>query len=668
MISGSRRFESFLPPGALIPPPWTSRSLDKPALFTAVTYQALHTAYREEEEEDEEEAGGTPTGKEIESVVSKFRLADIGVLILDEAHHLRQEWWKALSKIVDGLPGVTVVSLTATPPYDVIGREWLRYEELCGPIDEEISVPELVKAGTLCPHQDFVYDVEPAPEDMTSVREYEAEVRRTIDELSRDPEFLAAIVRHPWITRPKAEEVLDDPEFAVALLVYLKHRGEKGPAELLALLDVRASEIPDPSRRWWQVLVEKYLFHASFPNTDHRKALTARLRESRILWRRELRLEKSRAVKTALSLTASKIDACREINRLESELRGDALRQVVLTDFIRDESFGRPENRKPQLGAWPIFRALAGERTALVTGRLSVVHRDRIPELRAAAGRTLDEKPVPDLPGFVRVSGMPLVSAMTQLLESGRIRVLVGTRALLGEGWDAPCVNSLILASYVGSFMLTNQMRGRAIRVDKAVPDKASSIWHLVAIDRETESGDADLQDLERRFRSFVGLAEGRPSIESGLDRLAFSEGMYSVQSAERLKGIDGLGARWQEAIATGGGRSRRAGNGCHGSTFRSRVAFPQYTEAPLFRGPSGCGCRLFSGAAGARREQQLVDVASLYIGHRRRRCAARFGSSAGSRGLDLAAASAAGGIASGNRHRAAQRALRGGDFGDAAA
>ena len=30
---------------------------------------------------------------------------------------------------------------------------------------------------------------------------------------------------------------------------------------------------------------------------------------------------------------------------------------------------------------------------------------------------------------------------------------LVGTQALLGEGWDAPSVNTLVLASYVGSYM-----------------------------------------------------------------------------------------------------------------------------------------------------------------------------------------------------------------------
>ena len=74
----------------------------------------------------------------------------------------------------------------------------------------------------------------------------------------------------------------------------------------------------------------------------------------------------------------------------------------------------------------------------------------------------------------------------------------------------APVVNSLIVASYVGSFMLTNQMRGRAIRSDKTDPKKAASIWHVVAVDFTTRSGDGDMQQLQRRFSHFVGLDEAR--------------------------------------------------------------------------------------------------------------------------------------------------------------
>ena len=46
-----------------------------------------------------------------------------------------------------------MISLTATPPYEGEPALWERYISMCGEIDEEITVPELVKEGTLCPHQ-----------------------------------------------------------------------------------------------------------------------------------------------------------------------------------------------------------------------------------------------------------------------------------------------------------------------------------------------------------------------------------------------------------------------------------------------------------------------------------------------------------------------------------
>src|SRR5699024_4862337 len=66
--------------------------------------------------------------------------------------------------------------------------------------------------------------------------------------------------------------------------------------------------------------------------------------------------------------------------------------------------------------------------------------------------------------GFLRVNTYQdanIAPIITELFYRGEINVLIGTAALLGEGWDCPAVNSLIIASVVGSFMLSNQMRGR---------------------------------------------------------------------------------------------------------------------------------------------------------------------------------------------------------------
>ena len=113
-------------------------------------------------------------------------------------------------------------------------------------------------------------------------------------------------------------------------------------------------------------------------------------------------------------------------------------------------------------------------------------------------------------------SAKGIVAAVTELFQRGRIQVLVGTKSLLGEGWDAPCVNSLILGSFVGSFMLSNQMRGRAIRIWSGHPEKTSNIWHLVAVQAQAlitlpgeeprPESNQDLQTLSRRMEHFLWI------------------------------------------------------------------------------------------------------------------------------------------------------------------
>ena len=163
-----------------------------------------------------------------------------------------------------------------------------------------------------------------------------------------------------------------------------------------------------------------------------------------------------------------------------------------------------------------------------------------------------------------------MVAAVTELFQRGSIQVLVGTKSLLGEGWDAPCVNSLILGSFVGSFMLSNQMRGRAIRIWPGHPDKTSNIWHLVAIKpyknpvfskEDQEELDLnpyqDLQTLARRMDHFLGLSYKEETIETGLDRLNFPEFPlkkkkledYNEKIKELSKDRGSLRKKWQEAL-----------------------------------------------------------------------------------------------------------------------
>lgn len=561
---------------------WVSKSIHEPKTLTSITYQALHSQLSEELAaiEDEAEALELDEGvseSELSSFVSTLKSNNINVIILDEAHHLRAEWWRALDKVCNDLPELVLVSLTATPPYDAQGHEWSRYEQLCGPIDEEISIPELVKAGTLCGHQDYIWAVDVSSTEKQKIKEYDDRVSTLCYTLIEAKEFEDIVLAHPWLSEGFVEQdVIKAPEIAISILTFIKAKKLQQPLGLLITLDLTKSDIPELGRHWWQVLVETVLFSKTFEHSDEHKEsveqLKKQLRASELLYKRELSLERSRRVGRSLSQSISKVGACISLHKLEYEQRGNNLCQVVLTDYIRDEALvSGIDTGELNLGAWPVFKGLTAsspipEQIALLTGRLSIVHVSLLDKLLTLVDKNRFKTESMGSKGqYQKITGPlnQLTTAFTWLLMEGHIKTLVGTRSLLGEGWDAPAINSLVLASSVGSFMLTNQMRGRAIRIDKTRPDKVSSIWHLVAIDSKSQySGWSDYYDLRNRFETFVGLSEKQPRIESGFERInatAFNaiNGLMPSHSVpannkmmrRRFEKITTVGQRWREAL-----------------------------------------------------------------------------------------------------------------------
>ena len=535
---------------------WVSNDIDNPKFLTSITYQALHSKLSidlgKEDDSDAELADSLDKeidDSEVNAFIKSLKKHQIQVMIMDEAHHLRAEWWRALDKVFSALPDLTLVSLTATPPYDSQGHEWNKYEQLCGPIDEEISVPELVKAGTLCSHQDFVWAVDVSPTDKKRIKEYDDRVSSLCHTLFDSQIFGQLVLDHPWLKETMIEsEVIKQPRIAIALLVFIKAKKFDAPQSLLTTLDLTVDDVPQLGRHWWQMLIETVLFSNTFEHSeeaiDFISQLKKQLRSTELLRKRELSLERSRRLDRSLSLSATKVEACIAIHKLEYKHRKETLCQVILTDYIRDEALNSGlDTGEVNLGAWPVYKGIVtgsviAERAGLLSGRLSLLHIDRVKELMDYVDpkRVTAEKFKGD-EYFYKVSGPlnQLTKGFTALLMNGSLKVLVGTRSLLGEGWDAPAINSLVLASSVGSFMLTNQMRGRAIRIDKNVKEKISSIWHLVAIDTESTSGRRDYYDLENRFETFVGLSEKESTIESGFARLN-TKGLDLIKSYDHKK------------------------------------------------------------------------------------------------------------------------------------
>ena len=495
----------------------TSTDPQAPADLTVVTYQGLHVAARD--------CG--------DALLAALRERGVGTLVVDEAHHLRNAWWRTLRAVRAGLDDATTVALTATPPYDVPPAEWNRYAGFCGPPDADISVPELVRAGHLCPHLDLVRYALPAADEQTRLDAFRRDTQSVVDEVVAGAEWLGALRRHPWIAEPQAhaQAIVDGgPEWFVAALAVLREATDADLAAAAAVLDMAPADVPALRTS----LLDTFLTGVV---NDHHEAFDAHLGPNAV---RDLRrrldrlgavdgsrvaLQHPPSVQKALAASASKLDAAVETIRVESQARGDGLRAVVLADRIRDAAWDpdRGAAALDALGVVPLFERLRQSGVAaplgVLTGRLAVVPVEALGALREAAG-AVEAEPLAVAPGYARMTGAEgaLVRPMTALFQAGVIRVLVGTVALLGEGWDAPSANVLVSASAAATFVRTGQIRGRVFRTDPAQPDKVSSVWHLAVLDPTDPDGGASVEALRRRFRAFVVPRPGDPpTLETGL-------------------------------------------------------------------------------------------------------------------------------------------------------
>ncbi|MBP7052994.1 MAG: DEAD/DEAH box helicase family protein [Phycisphaerae bacterium] len=544
------RFVGLFLPDSQNTPDWISKDIRNPRFLTASTYQGLHSAYR-----DKENHGAERTR-------SVLRRLGVRTLVLDEAHHLRNEWWKCLADLKKHLDKPTVVALTATPPFDVSPFEWDRYIGLCGPIDSEISVPELVAQKNLCPHQDYVYLSAPLQAEQQEIREFRKEAGAFVSELCTNEGFIAALERHPCVTEPQncEEGILDDPAFYSSMAVFLNHVRPSPPGKLLHILGLSPRKCPRLDLQWLETLLAGCLFRHTKSFEAHKDLFHGILRDAKrigIVEKREIGLQNAAKIARLLIRSASKLKSIDDIVRLESKALGTDLRMVILTDFIRradfpkDQADVRPVKR---LGVVPIFeqvrRSQAGiAKLGILTGTMTVVPADSCDALRIAApGLSINPadvafKPLAHDPRFCEVTirgadKHKMVALVTALFNRGGIHVLVGTTSLLGEGWDAPSVNSLILASFVGSYMLSNQMRGRAIRTQERNPLKTANIWHLVCQEPDAPQFNEDMETLARRFKSFVGVSFTAPRIESGLGRLGLGRPPFPAERMEHINAV----------------------------------------------------------------------------------------------------------------------------------
>ena len=282
-----------------------------------------------------------------------------------------------------------------------------------------------------------------------------------------------------------------------------------------------------------------------------KKSIIARLKRDSLMRGNKLYLDKSKKINKILIKSQGKFEAIDDIVRSESEKPGDELRLLILTDYIKKDA----EN---EIGAVPIFKRLKKKgfkNICLLTGNHIEMSEDIVFEAKGTGGS--------------EESKANVLSLVRDYIASGKIKIIVGTVAYLGEGWDAPWINSLILATTVRSYVTSNQMRGRAIRYLKDKPDKTSAIWHLLSMD-STFTGKytatEQIDELAERFTGFMGLSQNGNIITNGIERLNIPMNKLSKSEVDtyndnvlnRAGNRDLINEKWQKALVLSDGSTTK--------------------------------------------------------------------------------------------------------------
>lgn len=461
------RFVTLFMPDGTAKPDWISDNVYKLSYFNSITYQGLHYAYKRknqrsqtnnEETDDEviEEKLETDIDIKIYDLISEIKKNNISTIILDEAHHLKSEWRKSLTKVIDELQNVTIISLTATPPYDIEYSEWEKYAKLCGNIDMEISVPELVEAKNLCPHQDYIYFSYPTQKEKERITEYEKKIKNLIIYLESNNEFIKMIKNHPYVndTQNYIKEILENSQFYSSMLIFLNASNVEIDKKKVKILGHK-KPIPELTTYWLEVLLQNIIFENGCYFNNYIKVveeIKSVLNKLGVIEKKKVLLTKNSTLQKYFINSISKLDSINKIVEAESNNLKDDLRMVILTDFLRKEYLFEENIEVNKMGVFPIFLNLLEQNSnlsiAILTGSIFMIpnnKKEKLIKIAINKGMNLDSIE------FIKIEKVPeysivkttnqnksiLMKAISILFSSGDVNIIIGTKSLLGEGWTS---------------------------------------------------------------------------------------------------------------------------------------------------------------------------------------------------------------------------------------
>lgn len=478
-------------------PASSDRSLD--ARFTALTYQSLAVF-------DGEADGGPPRSRlhpNGEALIRRLHDAGPITVILDECHHLLQAWGQLLDDVLAELDDAIVLALTATPPELLTPTESGLVDRLFGPITYQATIPALVAEGDLVPFAELAWFTTPTAREQEWLAAHARRAAELISELTRP-----GIAPTPLLTwaglLPLADvgEELADAVVRLSLAGHLeipdgahvteRHRRPPDLADWLAVaegwLDALERDGDDADRATVARLT------ALLPTVGYRRGRTG-IRPGQDLVDRILARSSAKA-QAAVEIAAHHLadDANARVLVLTEHATATAL--PVDLDGVLDPASGSAH--------WVHAALMADDRTA--SARPTVV---------------------------TGADDRPFIADATRALGAGEIRVLVGTRALLGEGWDCPQVTTVVDLTTATTSTAIVQTRGRALRTDPTRLDKVAVNWTVTSIAPALEAN-GDYRRLVAKHEGWFAV-DGEGEVVDGVAHLDASLSPVSAPPIDRL-------------------------------------------------------------------------------------------------------------------------------------
>ena len=491
--------------------------------------------------------------------IERLKKIGIGLIILDECHHLMHHWGRILSEVKELFDDPIVLGLTATPPNtdDFGADDAKRYEDFFGPVDYQVPVPALVRESNLAPYQDLCYFVRPSAEELQYIAGVDSEFESLLIEL-RNKDNSGVHDRVPdldtWVFQALEErkspggKTQEWSDFQKKFEPFANDGRRYLQSHLLHLPDdVPIISLKEDYQPWTRMsmlrtVLDRYVRHGlrRSKNIDDQKLSTkivTRLRMLGIQITETGSRPCASPVGRVMAYSSGKIAALNKIISSEIETLGEKIRAVIVTDFEKTSATSVVDGVLDDEagGAIAVFRSLTSNEECdsldpvLMTGSTVLVDDDLFERFITRAkswviDNNINVKFVDKIhQGYHEIRGVgedwkPRYYSLmiTEFFQEGLTKCLVGTRGLLGEGWDASRINVLVDLTTVTTSMSINQLRGRSIRLDSNWEEKVANNWDVVCLAEEFTKGFDDYERFKEKHKQLYGVCDDG-TIEKGV-------------------------------------------------------------------------------------------------------------------------------------------------------